>query len=74
MAAKNWIREEGLYQRLHDKKVELLLQFRYEKDSLYLVTGISQLEFTMDKRDENSWDLLVPQILKALKISFDKNV
>lgn len=74
MAAKDWIREEGLYQRIHDKKVELLLQFRYEKDSLHLVTGISQLEFTMDKHDENSWDILAPQILKALKISFDENV
>lgn len=73
-AAKTWIREEGLYQRIRDKKVELLLQFRYEKDSLHLVTGISQLEFTMDKHDENSWDLLVPQILKALKISFDKDI
>ena len=44
------------------------------KRIVYIWSQGFQLEFTMDKRDENSWDLLVPQILKALKISFDKNV
>lgn len=57
---------ESLYQQLHP---ELVLNFRYEQDTLSVVTGVSYAEFTMDKQIEFAWDEAIEYYFRQLGIA-----
>lgn len=70
--AKNLFEAEKLLQKMEEQKVDLLLHFRYEKGKLSLVTGVSYYEFSLDKQIEFMWDATAEQLLKSLKISYER--
>lgn len=53
-----------------EQGMECLLHFRFEKGSLFVVTGTSYRNFTMDKRGEFAWDNAAKELLRQMKISF----
>ncbi len=68
--AWRWLKAGGVAGQYLEMKPELLLHFRYEQNQLYVVTGISYLQFTMDKQIEFAWDEVVRQYFKQLGIAF----
>lgn len=59
-------------QNPEEQKVDLLLHFRFEKGRLCFVTGVSYFEFCLDRQIEFAWDAMAEQLLKGLKIGFEK--
>lgn len=55
-----------------EQGMECLLHFRFEKGNLFVVTGTSFQNFTMDKRGEAAWDNSVKGLLQQMKISFEE--
>lgn len=51
------------------QRPELILNFRYEKGGLSVVTGVSYAEFTMDKQLEFAWDEAVEYYFRQLGIA-----
>lgn len=70
--AEKIIDDRALLEDVKSQKTELLLHFRYEKDSLSVVTGTSQKEFTMDKHADIAWDVAVPELFKRMRITYEK--
>lgn len=67
--ARSELAKQGLeaqYQRQHP---ELIINFRYEKETLSVVTGISYTEFTMDKQIEYAWDDIISHYFSLLGIA-----
>lgn len=67
MLPKEKCTDEGLRQ----KDADFLLHFRYEKDTLLLVTGCNYHTFALDKSADNLWDDYVKKMLRNWKISFE---
>jgi len=57
---------------VEEQGMECLLHFRFEKGSLFVVTGTSYQNFTMDKRGEFAWDNSIKELLQKMKISFEE--
>ncbi len=57
---------ETLYQQQHP---ELIVNFRYEREALSVITGVSYTEFTMDKQIEFAWDEIVSHYFSHLGIA-----
>lgn len=57
---------------VEEQGMECLLHFRFEKGNLFVVTGTSYQNFTMDKRGEFAWDNSVKGLLRQMKISFEE--
>ena len=64
--AEKLLENSGVYDLYLQEKPMLQLQFRYEKQELVFVTGITHAEFTMDKRIEFAWDAAVEQYVRSL--------
>ena len=58
---------------VEEQGMECLLHFRFEKGNLFVVTGTSYRNFTMDKRGEFAWDNGVKELLRQMKISFEES-
>ena len=56
---------------LRQKDADFLLHFRYEKDTLLLVTGCNYHTFALDKSADSLWDDYVKKMLRGWKISFE---
>lgn len=57
---------ENQYQQYHP---DLVINFRYEKEQLSVITGVSYSEFTMDKQIEFAWDEIVSHYFSHLGIA-----
>ena len=58
--------------RYREEDIEgLYLHIRYEKESLYCITGVSMRIFTMEKGLEHSWDKKVQEFLKTSEIFYE---
>ena len=57
---------------VEEQGMECLLHFRFEKGNLFVVTGTSYRNFTMDKRGELAWDNGVKGLLQQMKIPFEE--
>lgn len=72
-ADAEWVRpilaQRGLEEVYRQQHPDLILNIRYEKDSLSVVTGVSHTEFTMDKKLEFAWDDIAPQYFRQLGIA-----
>jgi hypothetical protein len=55
-----------------DQVSGLYLNFRYEEQTLYCVTGTSLKVFTLDKHLEQEWDAYAQRYLKEQEIAFTK--
>lgn len=67
--ARSKLAQQGLenqYQRQHP---ELIVNFRYEKERLSVITGVSYSDFTMDKQIEFAWDEIVSHYFSHLGIA-----
>ncbi len=67
---RSLLQETGLPYREEDIE-GLYLHIRYEKESLYCITGVSMRIFTMEKGLEHSWDKKVQEFLKTSEIFYE---
>lgn len=58
------LEKAGLLTKYREKMPDLLLQVRFEKGKLQLVTGIAWPEFTMDKSVEKAWDAYAEEMMR----------
>lgn len=58
------LKDSGFYAKYLQEKPELHLQLRYENNELYVVTGIYNSNFSLDKAVENAWDKAVADWLQ----------
>lgn len=70
--AKNIIEDKKLLQLINENKIEVFIQFRFERGKLSVVTGSSQKEFIIDRMPEITWDIAVKNYIKQLKISYEE--
>ena len=70
--AEKLLENSGVYDLYLQEKPMLQLQFRYEKQELVFVTGITHAEFTMDKRIEFAWDAAVEQYVRSLGVGAER--
>lgn len=72
-ADSDWLKpmliQSGLEELYLQQRPDFILNLRYEKDSLSVITGVSQPEFTMDKQLEFAWDDMLPYYFKHLGIA-----
>jgi len=52
---------------------QLILNIKYDSNGLFLTTGISYSEFTMNKENELLWDKNILQFLSLKQISFEES-
>lgn len=64
--------QSDLAQLLRKQNTEVLLQFRFEKGKLSVVTGTASSVFTMDKSVSIAWDQVVKDIFKGLHIGYEE--
>lgn len=69
--AQEVLSDSSLHRMMLEQQTDVMLHFRYEKDTLSVVSGTSAHTFTMDKSVEFAWDSEVRAILKKLKIGFE---
>lgn len=67
--ARSKLAQKGLESRYQQQHPELLIHFRYEKETLSVITGVSYTEFTMDKQIEFAWDEIVSHYFRHLGIA-----
>ncbi len=61
-----------LGEQMAGQDVDFLLHFRFEKGNLSAVTGCSYREFSMNKQAEFAWDGVAQEMLRELRIGFEK--
>lgn len=67
--ARSKLAQQGLETQYQQQHPDLIVNFRYEKETLSVITGISYTEFTMDKQIEFAWDEIVSQFFSQLGIA-----
>lgn len=72
-ADTDWVQgemaQQGLEARYQQQHPRLILNIRYEKETLSVITGVSYTEFTMDKQIEFAWDEIVSHYFRHLGIA-----
>ncbi len=66
---KTMLAGRGLETQYMQQHPGFILNFRYEKEALSVVTGVSYAEFTMDKQLEFVWDDIVSNYFRQLGIA-----
>ncbi|MDE6566655.1 MAG: hypothetical protein K2K70_02840 [Lachnospiraceae bacterium] len=67
--ARSKLAQQGLEAQYQQQRPELMINFRYEKETLSVITGVSYTEFTMDKQIEFAWDEIVSHYFSHLGIA-----
>lgn len=62
--AEMLLKDSGFYGKYLQEKPELHLQLKYENNELYIITGIYNSNFSLDKSVENAWDQAVADWLR----------
>ena len=66
--------QADLAQLLQKQSTQVMLQFRFEKGKLSVVTGTVSSVFTMDKSVSIAWDNVVKDIFKGFHIGYEESV
>lgn len=72
-ADTDWVKpklvQQGLESQYQQQKLDLVVNFRYEKQRLSVITGVSYSEFIMNKQIEFAWDEIVSHYFSHLGIA-----
>lgn len=67
--AESLLKDCGVWGKYLEQRPKLAMQFRYERNSLTVVSGISYPEFVLDKEIEFAWDDALAQYFRHLGIA-----